>query len=204
MGKRSIADTNKIRLAAGLTPLATAEERKPIIVKEVRIKEVKVKQPPKIIERVVKEIVREVIIKRPVGRPRKPPPILANSDKAKHQLFLSELLNGNAEKLIKKVIVKALDDEDKDQMMCMKMCIERVLPVSYFEKAKESGSKGVSITIMGIGGQETKLISSTADDDDDDIDIDDTSDDDDIDIDDLPLIEYNSTAEQNGANDNAK
>jgi hypothetical protein len=102
-----------------------------------------------------------------VGRPKKQP-IVANSDKAKHQLFLSELLNGNAEKLIKKVINKALDDEDKDQMACIKMCVERVLPMSYFEKAKESGSKGVSITIMGVGQNVIQDVQNEDDEDDED------------------------------------
>lgn len=128
-GRRTKAEINRIRKAAGLPTYG--EDR--VVVKEV-----------------VKEVVK--YRKRP-GRPKKQP-IVATSDKQKQQLFLAELLHGNAEKIIKKVMQKALDDDDKDQMACMKLCVERVLPQSYFDKAKDSGSKGVSITIMGVGGQE--------------------------------------------------
>ena len=39
-------------------------------------------------------------------------------------------------------------------MAALKMCMDRVLPVSYFEKDKTTGGKNaVSITITGIGGE---------------------------------------------------
>lgn len=166
MGRRSIAEVNKIRESAGLQPLAPKGVFKPKIVTVVKEKIIR---PPPIIKVVEKvKVVKQVEIRRPIGRPKKQP-IVANTDKAKHQLFLSELLNGNAEKLIKKVINKALDDEDKDQMACIKMCVERVLPMSYFEKAKESGSnKGVSITIMGVGQSVIQKDVQNEDEDDDD------------------------------------
>lgn len=131
-GRRTKAAINRIRKEAGLPTYG--EDRiveKPVVVYKDRV-------------------VKEVVVRRKVGRPKKQP-IVAQSDKAKQQLFLSELLHGKAEKIIKKVIEKALDDEDKDQMACMKLCVERVLPQSYFDKAKETGSKGVNITIMGVG-----------------------------------------------------
>jgi len=35
----------------------------------------------------------------------------------------------------------------------LKMCMDRVLPLSYFEKDKQSGGKSsVQITIKGVGG----------------------------------------------------
>lgn len=41
-------------------------------------------------------------------------------------------------------------------MAALKMCMDRVLPVSYFEKDKTTGGRNaVSITITGIGGDTT-------------------------------------------------
>jgi hypothetical protein len=50
---------------------------------------------------------------------------------------------------------KALDDNDEDQLACLKMCMDRMIPASYFEKDKAGGSKGVTIQIVGVG--ETKI-----------------------------------------------
>lgn len=148
-GRRSLEEVNRIRREAGL----------PTYGEEKIVKEVKVVEKPVVVYK--DRVVKEVVVKRKVGRPKKQP-IVANSDKAKQQLFLAELLHGKAEKVIKKVIEKALNDEDKDQMACMKLCVERILPVSYFDKAKETGSKGVNITIMGVGMGETVISDSTA------------------------------------------
>lgn len=42
---------------------------------------------------------------------------------------LAEALMGdNGQKIVKKVIEKALTDGDKDQAMCLKMCLERIIP----------------------------------------------------------------------------
>ena len=43
-------------------------------------------------------------------------------------------------------------------MAALKMCMDRVLPLSYFEKDKATnGRSSVSITITGIGG-ETQIV----------------------------------------------
>jgi DNA-binding phage protein len=54
--------------------------------------------------------------------------------------------------VVNTVLKKALDDNDKDQVACLRMCIDRLLPMSYFEKEKGSGRNAVNITISGIGG----------------------------------------------------
>lgn len=77
--------------------------------------------------------------------------IVPRTKRAKGQEMLAKLLNLNGRRVIEKIIAKALDDDDKDQVICMKMCIDRVLPSSYFDKAKDAASRGVSITIMGVG-----------------------------------------------------
>jgi hypothetical protein len=48
----------------------------------------------------------------------------------------------------------ALDDEHKNQAAAWKLLMDRMLPVSYFEKDKLSqGKNSVSITITGVGTQ---------------------------------------------------
>jgi hypothetical protein len=60
------------------------------------------------------------------------------------------LLNSaDSTKLVNKVIAKALNDEDKDQMVALKLCLDRILPVSLFEKAKDSRS-AIQINITGL------------------------------------------------------
>lgn len=61
------------------------------------------------------------------------------------------MLTGKSTLVVKKVMDKALDDNDSDQMACLKMLIDRMIPVSYFEKDKDKGNKGITIQIMGVG-----------------------------------------------------
>jgi hypothetical protein len=53
------------------------------------------------------------------------------------------------------VLRKALDDEDKDQVACLKMCLDRMLPTSLFEKDAKGQRNAVTINITGLG--ETKI-----------------------------------------------
>jgi hypothetical protein len=81
-------------------------------------------------------------------------------DAARINEFKARLLATSGDKVINKIIDIALDDEHQGQMAALKMCMDRVLPVSYFEKDKTTGGKSsVSITITGVGG-ETKIIGS--------------------------------------------
>jgi hypothetical protein len=49
------------------------------------------------------------------------------------------------------------------------MCVDRLLPISYFEKEKQSGRNGINITISGIGGS-TVIESEDSSEDIDDVD----------------------------------
>jgi hypothetical protein len=50
-------------------------------------------------------------------------------------------------------------------MAALKMCMDRVLPVSYFEKDKNGASKGgINITITGVGGETTIVGNNNSDD----------------------------------------
>ncbi len=66
--------------------------------------------------------------------------------------FHARLLATTGDKVIETIIRKALSDDDKDQVACLKMCVDRLLPISYFEKEKGSGRNAINITISGIGG----------------------------------------------------
>ena len=66
--------------------------------------------------------------------------------------FHARLLATSGEKVISTIIRKALDDNDKDQVACLRMCVDRVLPMSYFEKEKQAGRGGINITISGLNG----------------------------------------------------
>lgn len=77
-------------------------------------------------------------------------------DAARINEFKARLLATSGDKVINKIIDIALDDEHQGQMAALKMCMDRVLPVSYFEKDKVTGGRNaVSITITGVGGETT-------------------------------------------------
>jgi len=55
-------------------------------------------------------------------------------------------------KVMDAIFNAALDDEHKNQAAAWKLLMDRMLPVSYFEKYKMSqGKNSVSITITGVG-----------------------------------------------------
>ena len=80
-----------------------------------------------------------------VGRPP--------GEAARIKEFYARLLTTSGETVINTVLKKALDDTDKDQIACLKMCIDRMLPVSYFEKDKDARRGNVSISISMVGDQ---------------------------------------------------
>jgi hypothetical protein len=118
------------------------------------------------------------VVKRKGGRPKKSaieakkkrdgrgrPP----GEAARIKEFHARLLATTGEKVIETIIRKALSDDDKDQVACLKMCVDRLLPISYFEKEKQSGRNGINITISGIGGS-TVIESEDSSEDIDDVD----------------------------------
>ena len=106
-------------------------------------------------------------VKRKRGRPRKTeveakkkrgvvgrPP----GEAARIKEFHARLLATSGETVINTIIKKALDDEDKDQVACLKMCIDRVLPMSYFEKGKDAGRGSVNIQISMVGDAKAEVV----------------------------------------------
>ena len=82
-----------------------------------------------------------------VGRPA--------GDAQRIQEFKARLLSSSGTKIIDTVIRKALDDDDKDQIAAIKMCMDRLLPTSLFEKDAKGQRNAVTINITGLG--ETKV-----------------------------------------------
>jgi hypothetical protein len=65
--------------------------------------------------------------------------------------FYARLLSTSGEKVIETVIRKALDDGDKDQVACLKMCVDRLLPISHFEKQSTGRSNAIQVQIVTTG-----------------------------------------------------
>jgi len=72
--------------------------------------------------------------------------------------FKARLLGTTGTKVIDTVLRKALDDGDKDQVACLKMCLDRMLPVSMFEKNAAGNRNAVTINITGIGESKIEAV----------------------------------------------
>lgn len=92
-----------------------------------------------------------------VGRPK--------GDAARINELKARLLATSGDKVIAKVIAIALEDGHPVQSAALKMCMDRVLPVSYFDKKNDTGGRNaISITITGVGG-DTTIVGNKGDDD---------------------------------------
>ena len=63
------------------------------------------------------------------------------------------LINSAGTRVVHKAVEIALNDEHPAQLAAIKLCMDRMLPVSMFEKEGKQRS-AVNITITGIGGVE--------------------------------------------------
>jgi len=80
-----------------------------------------------------------------VGRPKGDAAII-NEYKARM------LASPKSRKVLDSILDAALNDDHKNQAAAWKLLMDRMLPVSYFEKDNVNGSRpSVSITISGIG-----------------------------------------------------
>jgi hypothetical protein len=75
------------------------------------------------------------------------------------------LASPRSQKVLDSILSAALDDEHKNQAAAWKLLMDRMLPLSYFEKDKaNAGRASVNITISGVGG-ETVITGTSGDDD---------------------------------------
>ena len=95
--------------------------------------------------------------------------ILPESKKARAQEVLAVMLGRKGKNVVQKVLDKALNDEDDDQMACLKLVMDRILPADYLAKVKGKSNQ-ISIQIMGVG--ETTIQSSEEEVDEDLVDVD--------------------------------
>ena len=64
------------------------------------------------------------------------------------------LASPRSQKVLDSIMNAALNDDHKNQAAAWKLLMDRMLPVSYFEKDKNNtGRASVSITITGVGGE---------------------------------------------------
>lgn len=85
-----------------------------------------------------------------VGRPA--------GDAARIAEFKARLLSTTGDKVIQKVLDVALNDEHPGQMAALKMCMDRMLPLSIFEKEAKKGGNAITINITGVGQVETATV----------------------------------------------
>ena len=89
--------------------------------------------------------------RKSVGRPK--------GDAATINEYKARMLaSPKSRKVLDSILAAALDDDHKNQAAAWKLCMDRLLPVSYFEKDKDSGGKSaINISITGVGGETTVI-----------------------------------------------
>ena len=120
----------------------------------------------------------ELQIKRKPGRPRKNPPkispgrlaiqeyakniplVLPKTDHQRIRELKELMIRSGGTNVAEKVIQIALDDNHPGQMLALKMCLDRTLPVSMFDKDKSQRS-AVTINITGLGEAPTIIDANT-------------------------------------------
>lgn len=78
------------------------------------------------------------------------PATLPKTDTQRIKELKRMLIEGQGEHVVKKVLDIALDDSHPGQMAALKMCMDRALPASLFEKTAAQRS-AINITISTLG-----------------------------------------------------
>lgn len=94
--------------------------------------------------------------KNKVGRPK--------GDTGRLEEFKQRLLATGGTRILDKMISIALDDNHPGQMAAIKMSIDRMLPVSSFEAAKNGGQvPTISINISSLGQSKIETVEDITD-----------------------------------------
>ena len=81
---------------------------------------------------------------------RNPDLALPKTDSQRIKDLKDMLIKSSGKDVVEKLIMIALNDNHPAQMAAIKMCVDRTLPISMFEKDKSQRS-AVTINITGIG-----------------------------------------------------
>ena len=81
----------------------------------------------------------------------KAPRKLAMTESQKIKELRRMMIEGRGKAVVQKIIDIALEDGHPGQMAALKMCVDRTLPVSMFDKANTQRS-AVTINITGLDG----------------------------------------------------
>ena len=95
--------------------------------------------------------------KRGVGRPKGNSAILAEYQERM-------LYSPKSRKVLDKLFDIALDDEHKHQAVCIKLVVDRIVPMSHLEREKGGGISGITITMASAGGDVNITTGSDAED----------------------------------------
>ena len=80
------------------------------------------------------------------------------------------LTSPKSKRVLESIFDAALDDDHKSQAAAWKLVIDRILPLSHFEKDKGGAGKGgINISITGVGGETTVISENTDQDQESDI-----------------------------------
>jgi hypothetical protein len=91
-----------------------------------------------------------------VGRPK--------GDASRIQEFKERLLATGGTRIIDKVVQIAMDDSHPGQMAALKLSLDRILPASLFEAAKNSGSTPqITINIAGLNDPVVESVEDVTD-----------------------------------------
>ena len=85
-------------------------------------------------------------------------------DNGRIQELKARLMATAGNKVIDTVIRIALNDDHPSQLAALKMCLDRQLPLSMFEKEAKRGSSAITINITGVSGMNTEETVIDADD----------------------------------------
>jgi len=108
----------------------------------------------------------ETSLKRGRGRPKgsvkmtiqrfadNPPLVLPKTDHQRLKELKELMIRSGGKDVAQKVIEIALNDDHPHQLVALKMCLDRTLPISMFEKDKSQRS-AVTINITGLGQEPT-------------------------------------------------
>lgn len=111
--------------------------------------------------------------KRKRGRPEKltiqkfaanPPATLPKTDNQRIKELKELIIRSAGKDVVEKVVQIALNDGHPGQMAAIKMCMDRALPISLFEKGSSQRS-AVTINITGLGGEPISISPAQPDND---------------------------------------